>query len=167
MKNIILSENIQNILSRKYSTNKGGDYNIKPSSLILKVNFAIDNLSAGSTLAFINQNAFFNKRLSDIQVHYDDLNTSLSIGILKNFKIDKISSNATNIDVENADAVEDFFTNSIDATSSQDTLKSVLKLSNADYIFNNNEIIIIKNTGATNITTGKLRIVMSFYENYL
>ncbi len=167
MKNIILSKNIKNALSKKYGINKGGDFKILPSHLILNIDFSVDNLNAGAILAFLNETAFFGKRISDIQIQFSDLNTNISFGILRNFKIENLKSTDTSISVNDADAVETFFSSSIDATNPQDTLKSVLNLTNADYKFQNNEILLIKNTGLTNITTGKLRAVITFYENII
>jgi hypothetical protein len=166
-KTINLSTQIQEIISNPYSQIKGVDTRIEKRNLIFNVDFSEQPLNAGRFLALMTDDIFFNKAISDIKVQFEILGQDISIGLLKNFKKKDLLKDDTSKVVIDANVDATFFSATVDTASAQDAQKSVLKLAKTDYVFKDGELIVISNTDSGNITTGKLRINIEYYQNYL
>ena len=151
----------KNVLNQKFV---GRSFGIIKNQIVFTIDTSVDNIVNGEYYLPLPEQAIVGKNLLDIKMQYEALgaNTALSIGLAKFDKDNSVKTSGKYV-IDSANVTDAKFVASIVTTSAQTTLISVMKQAGADYLFVDNDFIVIKNSGSASMTAGKIRIIIDIY----
>ena len=165
MANVSITPSVLSEMSTSNISRKGGYDKIINFDLTFTIDFASTNVVAGEYYLPLPESYLARKYLRNIQIQFEALgtNTALSFGLLNFEKLQTSKTNDKYV-VDSAKVVDEKFITSFATTSAQDTWINKSKFSSSDYLFNDNDYLVIKNSGTADLTSGKIKIFLELYK---